>query len=448
VDIRSKAQMVVAWPFENVIQPVFGMFIMPIRPPLDYIMDEKVIDRAVSLITMGERNNIMLYPTYLMAPGTESMIGFTYRHQDFTEYSRDQFYFNAAAYVNADWSMTTRYQKDSLFSTAIGGYLRLNYREDRDALITAPHSKQSYLYGDSSMVLTLGLSRPLTQRLELGLSSGIYFHRYDTSSIVDSVMVSGTHSFFDDVAQRGMYQNFNEIPLAVSFSWDSRSARHTATSGTDIFARYTYSIVNPYFAKPAEEVSPLANDFNHDYHNVEFRWQRYFLIGKQRYELTGPEVKANKKFLNNFNLKDAVDLVRPNSFRQTFLERKVIVVQARMAHMWEVEQGGAPFTALNTLGNSTPLRGYSGNPFSDYTVYALSMEYRWPLIRMVDGVFFNEYGVTAGEDLQVKDWSTDLKNSWGFGVRIAKPNLFLTRFQLGFHGTQGIVFNLTIRPAY
>jgi outer membrane protein assembly factor BamA len=102
-----------------------------------------------------------------------------------------------------------------------------------------------------------------------------------------------------------------------------------------------------------------------------------------------------------------------------------------------------PVYGLNTLGNDTPMRGYSGSRFRDYTVASLGAEYRFPVMRLVDGVIFDEYGV-YGRSWDKIDVLDNLKNSWGFGIRVRRPDIYLFRLQLGFHGAQGITLNMSV----
>ena len=92
-----------------------------------------------------------------------------------------------------------------------------------------------------------------------------------------------------------------------------------------------------------------------------------------------------------------------------------------------------------------PLRGY-GDAWAAYHLMGLSMEYRWPVDRFVDGVIFDEYGLHAPE---INEWSfSRYYNSWGFGVRARMPNMYLFRIQIGFHGLHGINFIMTIAPEF
>ena len=116
-----------------------------------------------------------------------------------------------------------------------------------------------------------------------------------------------------------------------------------------------------------------------------------------------------------------------------------------MENMWEMDKGGAPFNAFPTMSARYPLRGYSDD-WAAAHIMGLSAEYRWPIDRFVDGVLFDEYGLHAEK---VKYFSFDhFYNSWGFGIRVRMPEMYLFRCQVGFHGLHGVNMILTIAPEF
>jgi outer membrane protein assembly factor BamA len=104
------------------------------------------------------------------------------------------------------------------------------------------------------------------------------------------------------------------------------------------------------------------------------------------------------------------------------------------------------FTGYNRLGQSAPLRGYPSSHFIDRGYLLWSAEYRWPLIRRVDGTFFNEYAFLFQNPEKVNFGR--FYNSWGFGFRVRTSSLFLTRAQVAFHGFEGAKLILTVSAAY
>jgi hypothetical protein len=128
--------------------------------------------------------------------------------------------------------------------------------------------------------------------------------------------------------------------------------------------------------------------------------------------------------------------------RQQIFSRKVVVLHLYAAQSFELPGNSMPMYGLQTLGNDTPLRGYSGSRFRDYAVAAFSTEYRFPVLRLMDGTLFYEDGAIG------RSWNTidylNYKNSWGFGIRVRRPDIYLFRMDLGIHGVSGLVFNMSV----
>jgi hypothetical protein len=60
----------------------------------------------------------------------------------------------------------------------------------------------------------------------------------------------------------------------------------------------------------------------------------------------------------------------------------------------------------------------------------------------MDGTIFNEYGM-FGRSLAALDPVDNLRNSWGFGVRVRQPEMFLFRLEAAFHGISGLALNVS-----
>lgn len=56
---------VLIWPFSNIIQPALSAAIYPVSTPLKYAFNNRVIDKAVNLISFGKDKNAFLYPTLI-----------------------------------------------------------------------------------------------------------------------------------------------------------------------------------------------------------------------------------------------------------------------------------------------------------------------------------------------------------------------------------------------
>ena len=79
-----------------------------------------------------------------------------------------------------------------------------------------------------------------------------------------------------------------------------------------------------------------------------------------------------------------------------------------------------PYYLLPSLGGEYSLRGYHSNRFLDNSFTLASVEYRFPMLTLVDGVVFFEEGrvfEAISEQFTFKDWHY----SAGFGVKVWNP---------------------------
>jgi len=446
VSNRTRAIAVLAWPFENVLQPTFNAILYPIKPPLLYVMRNQVIDRGVALITLGDHNQVMLYPTFNLKPGTSSSLGVTYRHRGLlSETGKDNWVNIYSKFINGDWDVRSKYSRSNLFGTTLKSWAAVRVRQDRDAMVSVTgFQNHLFQYADSSWDLRGGISNPLNTHWNWEFSAGVE-HKLFSEPEVDVAMLPRSQDSLDvfDYRLRGMYQEFWQYPLAIQFNYNTKDSDHAPTEGSLAAFYLGYVPVSNYW-NPLDD-GLYNNTLSHNYYVMSAVYQTYFLIGKRQYTLTRAESKANQKYLQGMSLEKTLQLLGPEQLRETLLERKILAIQFRMRQMWDADPGGAPFVGLSELNSNAPLRGYNRSYF-DFNVYSLSCEYRWPLVDLVDGVVFNEYGL-FGKSWSNPEWS-NLRNSWGFGIRVRKPNLFLTRLQIGFHGLQGVNLILTINPEF
>ena len=439
VDIRSRTVALMAWPFENVLQPVFGLAIYPLVDPLRYMNDHNLIDKGVRLISYGDDGEVFIYPTFNMKPGTESSIGMAYRHRNMA-FDPDYFVFSANLFANGDWGTGVRYSKRKFKNTdlTVGGSLR--YDEDRDRSFRVPGARP-FLYADSSLALRGFISNPLSAHWSWEVIVGLDWNRFDIPDIQDTLLPDNLPF---GRYERGFYQNFNRYPVGVWFNYDTRDATQAPTKGVQFDVGVTRIFVSDYSGSNA--IDEYSNSANHHYMAFDAVFQHFLLLGTQTYLMTTKESRESEKQIRNMSLNKAMDLFKPQKIRQTLFDRKVLVSQFHMRQMWEDEPGMAPFVGLTRLGNNFPLRAYGNGSFIDYAAMGWSNEYRWPIARLVDGLVFNEYAVygRSWNNMKLKN----LKNSWGFGIRVRKPDLFLTRVQLAFHGLQGFAIILTVNPTY
>lgn len=444
---------VLAWPFVHIFQPVFGVLVYPVAQPIHYAVDNGVIEKSVDLITFGENRNVLVYPTMNLKPGSSTMLGAAYRHRSLF-LSRDYLVLEPQFFANGDWYFSFRYSKQGIFSLPLYAAFRYQQYWDRDASFILPGTKQEFIQPDSSINFNWRLSAPLTNSGHLNLegSVGLRFNKAglpDNSS--DSILVDDVFP----IEARGLYQEETQVPLEVSLLFDNLDYSFAPTKGCRLSLSGRYVHVYDYGGVEFDEYDMAGihrkdsfddDGANHDFIRTELVYQQYIYLGKSGiFHMTPSEAREKRRFYTDFNWDDALRIWHPDNVMSTLFERRVLAFQFRMIDVWEMEKGEAPFNAFPYVNNRFPLRGY-GNQFTNYHVMGFSMEYRWPVDRFVDGVLFDEYALHAPE---IDEWSLKhYYNSWGFGVRVRKPDMFWFRVQFGFHGLHGVNLILTIAPEY
>ena len=443
---------VLSWPFIHIIQPFFGMLVYPISAPLHYAIDNGVAEKAVDLITFGEKRNILIYPSFNLKPGTTTMLGGYYRHRNLFMQG-DYAVLQGNFYANSDIDMKVRYSKQSLFGKNLYGSVVAAAYMDRDNSFTIPGTRESFGQADTTVFVETMLGFPITESRNLNFSLGaeIDFHIVDFTDVKDTVLDDPKFPIED----RGLYQNHFEIPVYVNLVFDNLDFPYAPSRGHRLSIKGSYVFVGKYAGIDVDDFTRagiarteklLDGGKNHDYVRAELFYQTYFFIGKaEKYVLSAKEARKTRKFYTDFSLNEALRVWRPENLVETLFERRVLAFQYRFLGMWEMEKGGAPYTAYPGLNARFPLRGYSGSWASPFMM-GFSAEYRWPIDRLVDGVVFDEYAMISDK---VNRWSKkNLLNSWGFGVRVRKPEMYLFRVQFAFHGWHGISMILTIAPEF
>lgn len=443
---------IISWPFIHVIQPFFGSLVYPISAPLHYAVDNGVADKAVDLITFGEKRNILIYPVFNLKPGSSTMIGVSYRHRNLFQ-KGDYWVFEGHFYANSDVDLQLRYSKQALFGKRMYGSMGFNFYMDRDDSFIIPGTRESFQQADTTINVTGRIGFPLTESRNLNLSfgTGLEYHITDFTDTKDSVLDDPKFPIED----RALYQNHFEIPFYANLVFDNLDFPYAPSRGQRLSLKATYNLVGKYGGIDADDFIASGinrkedlkdGGMNHDYVSVEAFYQIYFYIGNaDKYVLTAKEGRKTRRFYTDFSLNEALRVWRPENLVETLFERRVFAFQFRFQGMWEMEKGGAPYSAFPTLNARFPLRGYTSSWTSPFMM-GLSTEYRWPVDRLVDGVVFDEYAIISDK---INHWSTkNLYNSWGFGVRVRKPDMYLFRVQFAFHSWHGISLVITIAPEF
>ena len=443
---------IISWPFIHVIQPVFGMLVYPIAAPLHYAIDNGVADKAVDLITFGEKRNILIYPVFNLKPGSSTMIGVCYRHRNLL-LQGDYMVFEGHYYANSDVDVKLRYSKQSLFGQKMYGGVHMNVYLDRDNGFILPGTKESFRQADTTVNLGAQLGFPLTESRNWNFSLGgeILYHDADFTDTKDSVLDDAKFPIED----RGLYQTLLEFPFYVNLVFDNLDFPYAPSRGQRLSLRASYVIVSEYGGIANRDLTLAGlhrvgdlkdGGKNHDFVSIDAFYQIYFFIGRaEQYVLSAKEGRKTRKFYTDFSWSEVMRVWRPENLVETLFEHRVLAFQFRFQGVWEMEKGGAPYSAFPALNARFPLRGYTDAWVSPFLM-GLSAEYRWPVDRLVDGVVFDEYAVISDK---VNHWSKKhLYNSWGFGVRVRKPDMYLFRMQFAFHSWHGISLILTIAPEF
>jgi hypothetical protein len=444
ITLRKRTTTIVAWPFEKIIQPIFDLLLSPLGPPIRYIEQENITNKALNLITYGEKDQILVYPMFLAAGPNSSMVGMTYHHKkllfDLKDWLRLSFY----TYTNGDLWFFSRYIVNNIAGSKFRSSFKIRKSMDQNDGMYPPYSNQSFAFTDSSLLVSGDLYYPLNDQWSIVGGLGFLDYLHSTPlSLADTLIPTDYAGPFGDPSLRGMYQNFKVIPTVVELQYSTKDNPYTTTQGSTLHLILARMWVSDYSGPLAED---WTNEYSHNYTVLKVQAQRYFLLGTKEYKLSREEMQRNRAFFQNFNLSKARQLFGAENVRETFFEKKVLVLEFELRQFWEDQYGAAPFTAYEGLGEMTPIRGYGGNRFTEKALLSTALEYRWPFMNYVDGVFFNEYGIYSGA-VTSPDFST-LKNSWGFGIRARTKNEFIFRGSLSFHGAQWGMVTFTTSAAF
>ena len=430
------------WPFSHIFQPILSAAVFPIVTPLRYAFSNRVVDKGINLASFGKEKNILIYPTFNLKPGSTTEMALIYRHRNLF-FDLNYLVLSFSLYANGDWDSNVRYSKNNIFKTDFMSSSRIGIQRDRNSSFVIPNTTESFTQTDSSFYIESGLTHvlPHAKNWNASLSFNLRFANADLPDVYDSILTDHP-SFY--VRDRGVYQDFVEKRIHFSLQFDNTDAPFVPSKGSRVIWNIGYSWVSDYSNLHLD--LPWRKEKSHDYYYTEFVYQHYFLLGKSvQYMLSMAEAREIRRKTTGFSWDDAVRLWNPEQMKELLLDRKVIALQFRFRNLTEVEEGGAPFSAIPNLNSRFPLRGYTTS-LTAFSLMGLSFEYRWPIDRYIDGVFFNEYALFSDK---FYNWKTkNLRNSWGFGVRVRSPDMFFFRTQIGFHGLHGIALVLTVSSEF
>ena len=428
------------WSLSNFVQSVLNAAVYPVSAPVQYVINNGVMEKSVELVTFGEEKKIIVYPTMNLKPGSQTQLGMTYRHRSLF-FERDYLVLQGSYYANGDVYLSDRYTKQEPFGLPLFVGFRYKLDWDSDDVFIIPGSKNAFVQPDSIMSFQWRIGAPLTssKKLNVELSTTQLFI---DASIPDNAKDSVLNDDIFPIADRGLYQSSRQYSVALSLVYDDLNFPYAPSKGDRVIISGEYNFAPEYSGFEGVEKSKKS----HDYVANTLIWQHYFYLGNaKQYILSAREARQSRKFYTDFSWDEALRVWRPENIRETLFERRVLALQFRMENMWEMDKGGAPFNAFPSMNARYPLRGYA-DEWSAFHLMGLSAEYRWPIDRFVDGVLFDEYGLHAKK---VNEFDFDkFYNSWGFGIRVRMPEMYLFRCQVGFHGLHGVNLILTIVPEF
>ncbi|HKP96527.1 MAG TPA: hypothetical protein VJ385_12285 [Fibrobacteria bacterium] len=417
---------VVTWPLEVVVAPVVRGLIYPVKPPLRYFLNENVIDRTIDLISFGKGDKVMLYPTMNLAPGTGSSVGLTLRYNSVFGRPTERLVSQGNLFVNGDSKFRTYVTASNLGGTGFDTKASVSLTRVKNTSVNQPGTNAFWFYGDSSNAYSLSLGHLVFEKVGLKGTFTFRDNHFGKAPPQDDSLES---DFFRneagvlDSSSRGLLSNWQDRILVAQIYRDTRINQNIPLAGSQFYFNYHYHLTNAH----------------HDFHAWEVNVSNYYKLGREKYEISGEEEKR----AGGLNVKKLLKKIEMQRLKKELFNRKVLALHAYAAQSYEIEGNTMPVYGLQTLGNDTPLRGYGGSRFRDYTVASVSGEYRFPVLRLVDGMVFNEYGI-FGPSWEEIDFFDSLRNSWGFGIRVRRPDIFLFRLQLAFHGTKGIQVNMSV----
>lgn len=117
-----------------------------------------------------------------------------------------------------------------------------------------------------------------------------------------------------------------------------------------------------------------------------------------------------------------------------FSDRSVLALRGRLDLTQTADGQVVPFYLLPSLGGSRTLRGYLDYRFRDRDSLLMNAEYRFPILRSLDGAMFYDAGAVAPTMHALG--SAHLNRDYGFGLRVHSRNHMLVRVDLA-RGQEG-----------
>ena len=136
-----------SWLYAHIIQPVLNAAVYPLSAPVQYALNNGVVEKSVELMSFGEDKKIFVYPTMNLKPGTQTQLGMTYRHRSIL-FNRDYLVLQGSYYANGDLYLSDRYTKQEPFGLPLFVGFRYKLYWDSDANFIIPGTKEAFIQPD------------------------------------------------------------------------------------------------------------------------------------------------------------------------------------------------------------------------------------------------------------------------------------------------------------
>jgi outer membrane protein assembly factor BamA len=402
------------------------------RPVFQHIQETNLIDRAITSISFGPNKRTWLHPI-LTIKGSSSIMGLRFVHRADNARIATTYRFKLAG----GYSANSYFHVYSLKQWGLPwlGYQLNAFIGNSETRIYAP--RENYFYSNINRAFQEENyqieNRLLVRFLEKYTWSHAFTYgfRNGTAPEFRSQDIQCNEGFFfsatDCQEARGLLGSFQDRVFTQAVSRYTVDNPNLPTSGsqTDLSASLHYTTKK------------------HHFWDWDARFVKYFLLGTGRYEIAPQE----RRSIENFSINHVQRALAYKNLQEGVFNRKVIVAQIRLGHTYEISRNRAPLYALKSIGHDTPLRSVRESPFRDWAMAAASVEYRFPIVRLVEGTIFNDYGLVGPTFHKMNLANTE--HAWGVGLRFSKPNIFLFRFQFGSYGLLDRSFvTLTIDQSY
>ncbi len=421
---------VITWPIEKFFVPAIKTSLYPLKPPLRYMLREKVLDKTKELISFGEDDQILVYPIVIITTGTGSQTGLVYIHNFSINQTKYRLSSKYRFFVNGNQKFQTRLNLSNVMGTPYGINFMHRIVLNKNQGFTPPNAPldSSNEYSDTTWMVSAGIKVPLFEKFVFSPYALFQNRKFNQPPLQSKTIKCGGYFFESEncIEERGLDQTISGVSYYSLISRNTVNNENIPTNGSNFEFYSVYHNVS----------------HNHDYFDWSVRYTSYLFLGVERYEISPSEQKE----MGDINFDKIKKVLKYKNLKSQIFNRKVIATQIYFGQTHDLPGNTTPLYGLKTMGNLTPLRGHSGSPFRDYAMAAFSMEYRFPIMRLMEGTMFNEYGI-VGKSLANLD-PKQLQKSWGLGVRLSRKDIFLFRAQIGFHEWGLPLLNLTIDTVY